>query len=41
MRERAVLVGGSLAIEPGRDGGVAIRLEVPAAPVDAPVRVGV
>jgi len=36
-----VLVGGSLAIEPGRDGGVAIRLEVPAAPVDAPVRVGV
>jgi len=37
----AVRVGGSLAIEPGRDGGVAIRLEVPAAPVDAPVRVGV
>jgi two-component system sensor histidine kinase UhpB len=41
MRERAVLVGGKLAIEPGRDGGVEIRLEVPSAPVDARVGVGV
>jgi two-component system sensor histidine kinase UhpB len=41
MRERAVLVGGALAIGPGRGGGVEIRLEVPAAPVDTPVRVGV
>lgn len=41
MRERAVLVGGALAIEPRRDGGVEIRLEVPAAPVDASVGVGV
>jgi two-component system sensor histidine kinase UhpB len=41
MRERAVLVGGTLDIGPGRDGGVEIRLEVPAVPVDAPVRVGV
>jgi two-component system sensor histidine kinase UhpB len=40
MRERAVLVGGSLSIRPGRDGGAEIRLEVPAAPVDAPVGVG-
>jgi two-component system sensor histidine kinase UhpB len=31
MRERALLVGGALAIKPGRDGGVAVRLEVPAA----------
>ena len=30
MRERALLVGGSLAIKPGRAGGVEIRLEVPA-----------
>jgi two-component system sensor histidine kinase UhpB len=30
MRERAVLVGGALAVKPGRDGGVEIRLEVPA-----------
>jgi two-component system sensor histidine kinase UhpB len=41
MRERAVLVGGSLAIEPGLAGGVEIRLEVPAAPVEASVEVGV
>jgi two-component system sensor histidine kinase UhpB len=30
MRERAVLVGGALAIKPARGGGVEIRLEVPA-----------
>jgi two-component system sensor histidine kinase UhpB len=30
MRERAVLVGGALAIKSGRHGGVEIRLEVPA-----------
>ncbi len=30
MRERALLVGGSLAVKPGRTGGVEIRLEVPA-----------
>jgi two-component system sensor histidine kinase UhpB len=30
MRERALLVGGVLAIKPGRDGGVEVRLEVPA-----------
>jgi two-component system sensor histidine kinase UhpB len=30
MRERALLVSGSLAIKPGRAGGVEIRLEVPA-----------
>jgi two-component system sensor histidine kinase UhpB len=30
MRERALLVGGSLAIKPARAGGVEIRLEVPA-----------
>jgi two-component system sensor histidine kinase UhpB len=30
MRERALLVGGSLAVKPGRDGGVEVRLEVPA-----------
>jgi two-component system sensor histidine kinase UhpB len=30
MRERALLVGGSLAVKAGRDGGVEIRLEVPA-----------
>jgi two-component system sensor histidine kinase UhpB len=30
MRERAVLVGGALAVKPGREGGVEIRLEVPA-----------
>lgn len=31
MRERAVLVGGVLAVKPGRGGGTEIRLEVPAA----------
>ena len=31
MRERALLVGGSLAVKPGRDGGVEVRLEVPTA----------
>ena len=31
MRERAVFVGGALAIEPGPDGGVEVRLEVPSA----------
>ena len=41
MRERAVLLGGTLKIVPGRDGGVEIRLEVPAAPVDAPAEVAV
>jgi two-component system sensor histidine kinase UhpB len=30
MRERALLVGGALAIKPARDGGVEVRLEVPA-----------
>jgi two-component system, NarL family, sensor histidine kinase UhpB len=31
MRERALLVGGALAVKQGRDGGVEVRLEVPAA----------
>jgi two-component system sensor histidine kinase UhpB len=30
MRERALLVGGALAIKPAREGGVEVRLEVPA-----------
>lgn len=30
MRERALFVGGALAIKPGRAGGVEVRLEVPA-----------
>ena len=30
MRERAVLVGGVLAVKPGRSGGTEVRLEVPA-----------
>ena len=30
MRERALLVGGALAVKPGRAGGVEVRLEVPA-----------
>ena len=30
MRERALLVGGSLAVKPARGGGVEVRLEVPA-----------
>jgi two-component system sensor histidine kinase UhpB len=29
MRERALLVGGSLAVKPGASGGVEVRLEVP------------
>ena len=40
MRERTLLVGGALAIKPGHQGGVEVRLEVPAAPVEAPVEVG-
>jgi two-component system sensor histidine kinase UhpB len=30
MRERAVLVGGALAVKRGREGGLEVRLEVPA-----------
>src|SRR5206468_5888490 len=30
MREHAVLVGGALAVKRGREGGVEVRLEVPA-----------
>lgn len=30
MRERAMLVGGALAVKPGHDGGLEVRLEVPA-----------
>ena len=30
IRERALIVGGAVAIKPGPDGGVEIRLEVPA-----------
>jgi two-component system sensor histidine kinase UhpB len=33
MRERALLVDGSLAIKPGVQGGVEVRLEVPATPI--------
>jgi two-component system sensor histidine kinase UhpB len=33
MRERALLVGGALAIKPSSDGGVEVRLEVPAGTV--------
>ena len=33
MRERALLVGGALAVKPGRDGGTEVRLEVPAGAV--------
>jgi two-component system sensor histidine kinase UhpB len=39
MRERALLVGGALAIKDGRQGGVEVRLEVPAAPAAQPVAV--
>ena len=35
MRERALLVGGALAIKQAPEGGVEVRLEVPAAPVAA------
>jgi signal transduction histidine kinase len=37
MRERAVLVGGALAIKDSPGGGVEVRLEVPAAPVASAV----
>lgn len=37
MRERALLVDGVLAIEPGPSGGVEVRLEVPAKPVAEPL----
>ena len=37
MRERALLIGGTLTIEPGRGRGVEVRLEVPVA---SPERVG-
>jgi two-component system sensor histidine kinase UhpB len=39
MRERALLVEGALAIKDGRDGGVEVRLKVPAAPAEQPVAV--
>jgi len=39
MRERALLVEGALAIKDGRNGGVEVRLEVPAAPAAQPVGV--
>jgi two-component system, NarL family, sensor histidine kinase UhpB len=39
MRERAVLVGGALAIKESPRGGVEVRLEVPTTPVDEPVGV--
>ena len=32
IRERALIVGGAVAIKPGPDGGVEVRLEVPASP---------
>jgi two-component system sensor histidine kinase UhpB len=37
MRERALLIDGALAIKPAPDGGVEVRLEVPAARVEAPM----
>ena len=37
MRERALLVGGALAIEQVRTGGVEVRLEVPTTPVAEPL----
>jgi two-component system sensor histidine kinase UhpB len=37
MRERAVLIGGTLTIQPGQTGGAEVRLELPAAiAVDRP-----
>jgi two-component system sensor histidine kinase UhpB len=39
MRERALLVGGALAIKPARSGGVEVRLEVPAVGATAPAGV--
>jgi two-component system, NarL family, sensor histidine kinase UhpB len=32
MRERAVLIGGALAVKPGAEGGVEVRFEAPAIP---------
>ena len=29
MRERAIFVGGTLTVGPGRDGGAEVRLDVP------------
>jgi two-component system, NarL family, sensor histidine kinase UhpB len=37
MRERALLIDGALAIKPAQDGGVEVRLEVPATRVEVPV----
>jgi two-component system sensor histidine kinase UhpB len=37
MRERALLIGGALVVEPGPAGGVEVRLEVPAVPARRPV----
>jgi two-component system sensor histidine kinase UhpB len=37
MRERALLVGGALAIKHAAKGGLEVRLEVPATPVSEPV----
>jgi len=39
MRERALLIGGALAIKEGVAGGVDVRLEVPAPPVAQAVAV--
>jgi two-component system sensor histidine kinase UhpB len=39
MRERALLVGAALAVRPGADRGVVVRLEVPGAPAPSPARV--
>jgi two-component system sensor histidine kinase UhpB len=40
MRERALLVGGALAIKEAPEGGVEVRLEVPAAEVVSALEVG-
>ena len=37
MRERALLIEGALAIKPAPEGGVEVRLEVPAGRLEAPV----
>ena len=37
MRERALLVGGALAVKPGSEGGVEVRLEVPAGATLMPI----
>ena len=39
MRERALLIGGALAIKPAQSGGVEVRLEAPAVKSADPVRV--